>query len=145
MYLPSCNVGLERCRRRRNGDVEESIESSEDKRREVEYESPIKRELEHLCESSEFGKSQKSACSGQVQSAGKWANEWPTIWIAEVVASRLKRRGVGNWCQLLPEVVERWPRRCRNVYTHSIVVGSLSELRVRQFAVRVNDWPPPLS
>jgi len=52
MCWPVGDIGMERCGRRRDGDVEESVESGEDEGRDVEYEGPVKRELEHLYQST---------------------------------------------------------------------------------------------
>ena len=54
------SIGVEWFRRRRDGDIEESIESCEDERRDVEYEGPVKRELEHLCQFRQLSKLQKA-------------------------------------------------------------------------------------
>jgi len=85
MCWPVGDIGVERCGRRRDGDVEESVKSGEDEGRDVEYEGPVKRELEHL------------------------------VWIAEVVAPNLKRWSPLDWRQLLAKVVERRPRGCWNL------------------------------
>ena len=56
MYWPGGGICVKRCGGRRDGDVEESIEPSEDEGRDVEHEGPVKRELEHLYQSGQLRK-----------------------------------------------------------------------------------------
>ena len=72
MGWPGGGVGVERCGRRGDGDIEESVESGEDERRDVEYEGPVKRELEHFCRYSQFSKPQKSSLSSVRRDLDLW-------------------------------------------------------------------------
>ena len=75
MCWPSDGVGVERCGRRGDGDVEEGIESGEDEWRDVEYEGPVKRELEHLCRSGSAQQATKSPVFRAQSGLKPWATK----------------------------------------------------------------------